>query len=194
MSGSMSGPKSGLGQRLRDLRAALGETQKSMSSRLGLGETTWQSYERGLNKPGAETLEKVAALGFSVDWLLTGRGAMRPNLLPPLPSSLPSPSAAPSPPGNGATGSGLGSSIGGAGATDPETLGRVWEGVTAVYRAENQRIAPKDQARIVAGLHDRLVAIADAAERRGALRYALDRLREELRQAADDPTTGKRLA
>lgn len=62
---------------MKAVREALGETQKTMSSRLGLGETTWQAYERNINKPGAETLEKVADLGFSIDWILTGRGEMR---------------------------------------------------------------------------------------------------------------------
>lgn len=67
-----------LSTRLRAIREALGDTQKIMSKRLGLGENTWQSYERGMSHPDASVLEKLASFGFDGHWILTGKGHMRP--------------------------------------------------------------------------------------------------------------------
>lgn len=64
-------------ERLKQVRGALGETQKNMSTRLGMSENTWQSYERGLGVPKFETLEKLAELGFNPNWIVTGKGPMR---------------------------------------------------------------------------------------------------------------------
>lgn len=62
--------------RLRAIREHLGESQKSMSLRMDLGSTTWQTYERGLNLPVGGVLARLAEMGLSVDWLLTGEGSM----------------------------------------------------------------------------------------------------------------------
>lgn len=62
--------------RLKQVRASLGITQKTMSARLGLGTTTWQSYELGKNLPGTEIYLKLAQMGYSIDWILTGAGTM----------------------------------------------------------------------------------------------------------------------
>lgn len=67
-----------LSTRLRAIRERLGDTQKNMSRRLGLGENTWQSYERGLSYPDAAVLEKLASFGFNGHWILTGSGRIRP--------------------------------------------------------------------------------------------------------------------
>ena len=63
-------------ERLRAIRTHLGETQKSMSTRFGLGEATWQSYELGGRLPKPEALSKLVALGFDANWILTGQGSM----------------------------------------------------------------------------------------------------------------------
>jgi len=63
--------------RLKQVRDALGETQKTIGGRIGLGTGTWQSLERDNRLPKTETLALLATLGFSIDWLLTGRGDMR---------------------------------------------------------------------------------------------------------------------
>src|ERR1700761_8347185 len=67
-----------IGDRLKLIRAELGHTQKNMSDILGLGIRTWQTYELGNSLPKAETLNQLSALGYSIDWVLTGRGSMYP--------------------------------------------------------------------------------------------------------------------
>lgn len=71
-----------IGKRLMLVREFLAESQRSMSNRLGLGETTWQNLEREGRLPKTDALRQLADLGFSVDWILTGRGAMRPEPAP----------------------------------------------------------------------------------------------------------------
>lgn len=66
-----------LGDRLKVVREFLGETQKTMSRRFRLGESTWQSYELNGKLPKGETLSELAALGIDMNWLLTGRGSMQ---------------------------------------------------------------------------------------------------------------------
>ena len=63
-------------ERLRKIRESLGKTQKEMSAFLGLGEITWQNYERGISKPKLTIMEKLALLGFDIAWLTTGKGNM----------------------------------------------------------------------------------------------------------------------
>lgn len=67
----------GIGERLRGVRNDLGETQKSMSKRLGLGESTWQGYELRDKAPSGEVLEALIAEGFDANWILTGQGRIR---------------------------------------------------------------------------------------------------------------------
>lgn len=56
-------------EKLKQIRQSLNKTQKEMSSFLGLGEITWQNYERGISKPKLETLEKLSRLGFNINWI-----------------------------------------------------------------------------------------------------------------------------
>lgn len=62
------------GDRLREIRKALGLTQKAFAKEIGLSERGWQELERGANPPSGETLLKIAALGFGPTWVLTGKG------------------------------------------------------------------------------------------------------------------------
>ncbi|MEQ8396456.1 S24 family peptidase [Thalassobaculum sp.] len=68
--------------RLRIVRERLGESQRSMSTRLGLGVNTWSAYERGESMPKSEVLVQLTSLGFSIDWLLIGDGPMMRGLDP----------------------------------------------------------------------------------------------------------------
>ncbi len=70
-----------IADRLRTIRRDLGMNQKEMSLHLGLGESTWQNYERELNIPGGEVLSKIAALGYNTDWIITGMGPIRGNMI-----------------------------------------------------------------------------------------------------------------
>lgn len=63
-------------ERLKKIRENLGKTQKEMSAFLGLGEITWQNYERGVSKPKLAIMEKLALLGYNIAWVTTGNGNM----------------------------------------------------------------------------------------------------------------------
>lgn len=71
-----------LGDRLRLLREARGLNQKEMSAALDLGESSWQRWELKDRLPSAEVLERLAAEGVSIDWLISGRGEMMPGAGP----------------------------------------------------------------------------------------------------------------
>jgi transcriptional regulator with XRE-family HTH domain len=82
----------GIGERLKNIRIAVGDDQKSMARRFGLGDTTWQRLELESRAPKDEVLAQLINLGFSVDWLLSGVGNMRreqqPKESPPLDEEL----------------------------------------------------------------------------------------------------------
>lgn len=63
-----------LAARLRQARQELKKTQNEMAELVGAGLSTWQSYERGTSPPKIQALTKLASVGFSADWLLTGEG------------------------------------------------------------------------------------------------------------------------
>jgi len=63
-------------ERLKKIREDLGKTQKEMSKFLGLGEITWQNYERGISKPKLAVMERLAVLGYNIAWVATGDGDM----------------------------------------------------------------------------------------------------------------------
>jgi transcriptional regulator with XRE-family HTH domain len=66
------------GQRFAAIRADLGLNQSDMAEKTGVKRDSWRRYESG-DLPTGETLERIAAMGYSVDWLLTGNGRMRDN-------------------------------------------------------------------------------------------------------------------
>ena len=52
----------GMEEKLKQIRLSLKKTQKEMSALLGLGEITWQNYERGISKPKLETLDTTSSM------------------------------------------------------------------------------------------------------------------------------------
>ena len=63
-------------RRIREAREYLGLSQKAISEKLGCSHQAWQGYEAGNNLPGGKILHRLNILGISIDWLLTGRGAI----------------------------------------------------------------------------------------------------------------------
>ncbi len=148
--------------RIKRVRDTLGKSQKEMALDLDLGVTTWQTYERGLHKPGWDVLEKLAALGFSPTWLLTGEGEMRPG--------------------------GAGAASGGAAATiDAELYGRVTEAVSAAYKECGYTMALRDIAAEAAKIAADLSDDVSPEDRPAAIRGAIGQLRRRLREALTNP-------
>lgn len=61
-----------VGERLRAVIGARGETLKSFSDRSGVPYRSLQEYVAGKNKPGFEQIQKIAAAGIDIGFLLTG--------------------------------------------------------------------------------------------------------------------------
>lgn len=59
--------------RLKIIRKHLGLKQQAMAERLKVSLSTLQRYEKGDNVPDLGTLEKIAALGIDLHWLVTGK-------------------------------------------------------------------------------------------------------------------------
>ncbi|TSD85987.1 LexA family transcriptional regulator [Mycobacterium sp. KBS0706] len=75
--------------RLRQLREALGKTQKSMSDALQLGESSWQRLELTGSLPSGDTLQRLIELGCSANWILAGQGEMFTAHAPAAAATLP---------------------------------------------------------------------------------------------------------
>lgn len=65
-----------LQDRVKNIKEALGKTQKEMAGLVGVGLRTWQQYEEGVHDPSWKVVIKLSELGFNTDWLATGEGKM----------------------------------------------------------------------------------------------------------------------
>ncbi len=68
--------------RLKKIRKDLGLKQQEMAVQLKISLSTLQRYEKGDNVPDVGTLEKIAALGVDLHWLVTGKLEHPANRLP----------------------------------------------------------------------------------------------------------------
>ena len=58
-----------LGERLKELRGSM--SQAAFANRIGIKQTSYSAWERGVKEPGATVVAKIAsAFGVSTDWLL----------------------------------------------------------------------------------------------------------------------------
>ncbi len=147
-----------LGERLRIIRDAIGESQKGMASRFGLSENAWQRLELEGRAPKGDILAQLIDLGFSSDWLLTGQGQMRPSLSAADPERPTIP------------------------VLDEELNARVVEAVTITYQACGAAISPRDLGRVTAQIYNE-IAGADLDNwdaKLGALGLAVSQLRRRL--------------
>ncbi|WP_375648288.1 helix-turn-helix domain-containing protein [Bartonella sp. MU70NMGDW] len=71
-------PKTPLAKRLREVRLALGFTErKQFAKHFEIPETTMRNYETGLREPPASIMRIYKdRCGISLDWLVTGEGEM----------------------------------------------------------------------------------------------------------------------
>ncbi|WP_273717533.1 MULTISPECIES: helix-turn-helix domain-containing protein [Bartonella] len=71
-------PKTELAKRFREVRRALGFTErKQFAEHLGITAGSIGTYETGISEPTASALSKYQEIcGVSLDWLVTGNGEM----------------------------------------------------------------------------------------------------------------------
>nr|WP_288467444.1 helix-turn-helix domain-containing protein [uncultured Pseudomonas sp.] len=83
----------GIGSRIREAVEQLGLTLKQAAEKTALPYSSLQNWAGGHREPRPEALITIGSrLGISIDWLLTGEGAMRRGEAPH-PSSVPDSSA-----------------------------------------------------------------------------------------------------
>lgn len=162
-----------IGDRLKDIRKALGYDQKEMSRLFGLGDTTWQRLELEDRAPKGEILARLVEMGFSTDWLLTGIGQMRRSDEGKSTAEQP---VKPMP-------------------TDARLIGRLTEKIMMLYKEMGMGIALHQAAELAAREHDRIVAvIEDPDDRLIQIGVVLAALRQELQAKAADPASSKHRA
>lgn len=67
-----------LGQRLKTIRENM--SQKDVAMKLGIPQQTWANYETDKSNPNFLLVEAICTLfKVNTDWLLFGRGPMRPE-------------------------------------------------------------------------------------------------------------------
>lgn len=147
-----------IGVRIRTCAEIVGSGD-AISQKTGIPRSTLETYLTGKAEPKASRLVAIAdAAGVSVEWLATGRGAMRPD--------------------NAAPAKGAASGI------DRDLLAAAYKGIAELYRSENARISADPLADEVARIYDDLVETYDSTEERlTGLKVMLHQLRRDLRIA-----------
>jgi hypothetical protein len=141
----------------------------------GASEDTLANWRDGKARPSFFGILGLAnAAKIRIEWLASGSGPMRIDEAPPAPAALP-PTAAPP--------------------LDEALMGRLVDGITAVYKELGQVVAPVHLGMMAARLHNDIAAIADGPEDYpGAVKMRLAQLRRELQAAAVGQTSSKRSA
>lgn len=66
-----------IGERLAEIRGS--KSQGAFADELGIHKNSLGHYERGNRVPDAEVLLKLVGMGFDANWILTGKGAPKPE-------------------------------------------------------------------------------------------------------------------
>jgi hypothetical protein len=157
-----------------------------MAKKTGCTGTTWQNYEYGRTMPGGAQLERLARLGFSIHWLLTGDGDMLiVGAEQPPTAARGAPPDTPDAPSKTVAEQGVM-------ALDAELMGRVVDAIRAVYKAQGQGLPDRTLGEIAARWYGDIAAVsADPGDRLDALAERQIGLRRELRDAAANAASGK---
>lgn len=158
-----------LADRIRQCANAVGSGDE-LSRQTGIPRRTLENYVSGKTEPSASKLAAIAeAADVSLNWLVAGKGEMRPA----------DPSAAPM----------------SAGLLDRELLGRVTDAIAKLYKAEGVHLPDVDLGRVSADKYQEIIESGVLPEDYpAALAMAAANLRKQLRTAAADPANSKRRA
>ncbi|GEO81959.1 helix-turn-helix domain-containing protein [Pararhodospirillum oryzae] len=157
-----------------------GESARSFAMRAGISDSTLRSVLKGTS-PTLDTLIPIArAADVNLEWLATGRGAMR---------SGQEEAQAPTAPAESASGRPAPTLL------DEELFARVIDGISKVYKESGARIAPVDLGRLAARIANDIVAVSDGPDDwPGALKMSLHALARDLRATQIESNSTKRLA
>jgi len=163
--------KTPLGQRLSDVRKALGYDERvAFADLLGLPKDTLGNYERGDREPDLRLLAVYRdRFGVDLNWLATGEGEMFA-----VPAKVP------------------------AVQIDAELMERLHDRVWTIFLDVGQTTPPRRVIREVANVYNDLKKavsdVADAEMVEAALPMILLEFKRRIERARDEPGTGKRLA
>jgi len=65
------------GQRLRDIRKELGLSPETAATKANVSAQQWRKYERGEAEPKISKMIFLFQEGFSLEWIMTGKGPKR---------------------------------------------------------------------------------------------------------------------
>lgn len=71
------------GKRLRDIRKELGLNPESAAAKANVSAQQWRKYERGEAEPKISKMIFLFQEGFSLEWIMTGKGPMRSGEVAP---------------------------------------------------------------------------------------------------------------
>jgi transcriptional regulator with XRE-family HTH domain len=155
------------------LRKAVGDPDRDeVASKIGVGKSTLASYERGESEPSASALAAYKNIfGANILWIVSGEGQMFADATK---------ASAPDRP------------------MDPELLEAIYKNVEMVHRAADLKTPPHRLALLAAEMYNELLGrVADVRDKaivNAVLPVLGDELKERLKEAANDPGTGKRSA
>ena len=118
-----------------------------MASSLDIAISTYQHYERDEREAPASLIPKIAAFGFSYEWLLTGREPSR------------------------ATGEASGTEPGASADIDIDILTGVIEALENYLNAGRLMLDPAPKARLVAVLYDHFADTGETANKKTIARF-----------------------
>lgn len=165
-------PRTPFAERLISARSHL--SRDDFAVLLGVPKTTLGGWERGANFPPPEMLTKISdVLRVSLDWLIAGRSAPQRDAPAASPTTAASATVLP----------------------DAELLGRICDGITAVYKEAGARLAPLDLGRLISRILTELMSAYESDEERlVGLKLALEQLRRDIHKAAAGEDRGKHSA
>lgn len=155
-----------IGKRLEEIREEMDLSLRDMAKKVGVSVSTWQRLIADGNPPKGETLLRLADMGFSSDWILTGEGPMHaPGLAEQGQEAFTS------------------SPTGSSNVSDPELLALINDTITRVYEDEGNFISPADMGRVAA---KKYAAILNASNQPDERRIMVKLFEAELRQQVQE--------
>ncbi|MBF0333171.1 MAG: helix-turn-helix transcriptional regulator [Alphaproteobacteria bacterium] len=181
-------PRTPIAERLVKAREALSLDRKALAAALDWNLSTLGDYELGACQPSFEFLGRLAGLGISLDWLITGRGEIwsdaalsegRDAEIARLHLTIAHMKVGAAAPGS----------------LDSVLMGRIVDAIRAAYREQGQQVPDRTLGELAAAWYSEIVRAGDEqADRMMALGAKAALFRQELSATARDPASSKRQA
>lgn len=64
-----------IGKRFKAVRLSYGDDQITFAERLGISQSYLSAIERGTRQPSVRVMKTLADMGFSIDWIYSGKSS-----------------------------------------------------------------------------------------------------------------------